>query len=400
MTQSGPPERNDDLHPELPLVLVVDDDVGCRKLVEATLKNDFVTIGAASGLEAMSLIERHRPDLVLLDLTMPGLGGIELTKLLRGSVPKPVIVLLTGSHDESDHRRAMEAGVLDVITKPFHPASLRMRAKNILHLARSRSDLLVVNQRLREEVQRLNDVTGGMHSNADSQLLKNITAGILHEVNHPLNYAKSALDLLRPFFRGVPEADREDVRSSLADTEDGLDRIGRIVKSLSCFAHSHVNASEVVSLGEIAETAFSLSGPFPSDVIIHRDFRNDVFVRADPGQLGIALTELFKNALYFSRAARLRGDEPSVTFSLSEAIGDYCELVVRDNGRGIVANQLGRVFDPFFTTKPVGEGIGLGLTRAMSIVRAHKGQIRVNSEPNRYSTFTVRLPKCTAVALQ
>ena len=114
-----------------PLVLVVDDDRTLRRLCESTLKGDYRVLTAGNGAEALRLLYQHRPDLILLDVTMPVMDGWETCRRIRQLCETPVI-MLTARDANEDVVRGLDSGADDYVTKPFHPAQLRARIRAVL----------------------------------------------------------------------------------------------------------------------------------------------------------------------------------------------------------------------------------------------------------------------------
>ena len=121
-----------------PLVLVVDDDRTLRRLCESTLKSEYRVLLAGDGEEALRLLYQHRPELILLDISMPVMDGWETCRRIRQLCDTPVI-MLTAMDGEDDVVRGLDSGADDYVTKPFHPAQLRARIRAVLRRERRTS---------------------------------------------------------------------------------------------------------------------------------------------------------------------------------------------------------------------------------------------------------------------
>ena len=118
-----------------PLVLVVDDEPGILRLIDLVLSNDgFRVISAENGLEALSLADQRRPDLVILDIKMPEMSGMEVMRRIRERIRMPVI-LLTGQSQDENKVLGLESGADDYIVKPFNPSELSARVRAVLRRA-------------------------------------------------------------------------------------------------------------------------------------------------------------------------------------------------------------------------------------------------------------------------
>ena len=125
-------------------ILIVDDEVIVRNLLKRFLEADgYTTLTATTGQEALALVARERPDLVLLDVEMPGLSGFEVCRLLKANEDTALIpiTMLTACQSNDDRRHGIEAGADDYLTKPFDPATLRARIRTQLRLKRLTDEL-------------------------------------------------------------------------------------------------------------------------------------------------------------------------------------------------------------------------------------------------------------------
>ncbi|HEX9637482.1 MAG TPA: ATP-binding protein [Acidobacteriota bacterium] len=230
--------------------------------------------------------------------------------------------------------------------------------------------------------------------------LGQLVAGIAHEIHSPLGSLHSNSDLLGRAVRKLQDelarpggAEPASVRrlldtlAELAGTNRAAgERIARVVRSLKDFAT--LDRAEVleIELRESIETVLALLAAELRDRIeLIRDYGATPKVTCQASQLHQLLMNVLLNA---TQAIEGRGQIRVRTGREGERVW----IEIHDSGRGIAAEQLGRIFDPGFTTKGVGVGTGLGLAICDQIIRAHSGEIMVQSEPGRGSTFTVRLP--------
>jgi signal transduction histidine kinase len=225
-----------------------------------------------------------------------------------------------------------------------------------------------------------------------------LAAGIAHEINNPLAFVRSNLSQLQGRCKVVgAELERHcgaDVRcEALGDAEDllaesleGVDRAASIVRGVNGIAHSGSAAREPADVAELLEDVLTVASPqLRGRVRIERDYGEVPPVPCAPQQLKQVFLNLVVNA---GQAIGERGVVRVTTRAREgEVVVEVC-----DDGCGIAQENLDRIFDPFFTTKRVGEGTGLGLGIAYRIVKAHGGEIEVDSRPGQGSRFRVRLP--------
>jgi PAS domain S-box-containing protein len=210
-----------------------------------------------------------------------------------------------------------------------------------------------------------------------------LAAGVAHEINNPLG---GILNCLYNFRKGTLSRDRQE--EYLLSMEDGLRRVQKIVRQLLDFSQQHDPELAVTDLNAIAERVLLLTShtAAAAQVTVEKRLAGDLPpVLLDAHMIEQVLMNLVLNAIQAIRGA---GTVRVVT----RTADDRCVIEVEDTGCGIPANLLPRIFDPFFTTKGTGEGTGLGLSVSLGIVERHGGELLVESEVGKGSTFTVLLP--------
>ncbi|MCC6527121.1 MAG: response regulator [Polyangiaceae bacterium] len=227
-----------------------------------------------------------------------------------------------------------------------------------------------------------------------------LAAGIAHEINNPLSYLTTNLEVADQSLQAVagalpPPALRE-LGQLLAEARDGADRIRRIVGDLRTLSRSDDEAVEAVDLREVLDWSTGIAW----NEIRHRarlikDYEPGCVVEGNVGRLGQVFLNLLVNAAQAIPEGHATHNEIRVTARRS---GDRVVVEVADTGSGMDAATLARLFEPFFTTKPIGVGTGLGLPICHGIVTARGGQIRVQSALGAGTTVSVELPAAAVVA--
>ena len=219
-----------------------------------------------------------------------------------------------------------------------------------------------------------------------------LSAGIIHEINNPLNFAATNLFALRKQVATLPPAPQAAIGEILSDIEDGLARVKNIVSDLRLFTHPDSGVLEMVPLQEVVQAALRyLSGEIPESVRVEVQIPPGLMVRANRNKLVHVLINLVENSLDALRLKSFGSETPCIRIA-AHAEQERIRLQVWDNGPGIAPEHLPRVFDPFFTTKDVGQGTGLGLSICYRLLQECQGTIQVQSEPGRYCLFTLEFP--------
>ncbi len=211
-----------------------------------------------------------------------------------------------------------------------------------------------------------------------------LASGVAHEINNPLNGIKHCLYAIQK----EPQ-NQQQLEKYLPLINEGLEHIESVVKKLLGFSRKSSQENQWINLNEtitqvVALLEYRLN---QKQVELQLDLADNLpLVRADASRLKEVIMNLLLNSF---DAVEAKGRISIKTEMQSPAL---LSLTVQDDGKGIAPEDLDKIFDPFFTTKDVGEGTGLGLAVALSIIEAHGGKIEVESQPNQGSKFTVLLP--------
>lgn len=227
-----------------------------------------------------------------------------------------------------------------------------------------------------------------------------LAAGVAHEINNPLAYMFGNTAYVQETLIANPDAfdagTREELSSALADIEHGAARIRDIVRDLGAFARPSDDSAAVVDLHSVLDSSINLlHNEVKHRAQLERDYGDAPAVWAQRSRLGQLFLNLILNAVQAIPIGFARDNEIRVV-TRTDADGN-ATIQIRDSGQGIRPEILPQIFDPFFTTRSVGEGTGLGLAVAHSIVQRLRGRITVSSELGIGTTFTVTLPSMTSV---
>lgn len=407
------------------LILLVDDEApNLQVFGEALAKYHQIRI-APNGERALELaVKLPKPDLILLDIMMPGMDGFEVIEKLKADsetcdIP---VIFLSALTDTINESHGLGLGAVDYITKPCDLSILLTRVSNHLELKKVRDWLKDQNAFLEKEVQRRQQEVQDIHL----QLLQSeklaaigqLTAGIAHEINNPIGFISSNLNTLlshidvlfevinsyenciennpqfaetiQPLLELKAQKDFSyicaDIPNILQESQDGLNRVKGIVQDLKSFSHTDENTWETADLHKILDSILNIIwNELKYHCTVSKDYADLPMIRCLPGQIGQVFMNLLINA---AQAIKTKGD-----VSISTGFDNH-EVWVRisDTGEGIKPENLNRLFDPFFTTKPVGKGTGLGLAISLNIIKKHGGRIEVNSEVGKGTSFRVFLP--------
>jgi signal transduction histidine kinase len=242
--------------------------------------------------------------------------------------------------------------------------------------------------------------------------LGELTAGIAHEIQNPLNFVNNFSDvnkeLLEEMNNEIDKGNLKEVKAlanDLIENEEKINHHGKradaIVKGMLQHSRASTGKKESTDINALADEYLRLSyhGMRAKDKSFNATLKTDFDatigkVNVVPQDIGRVLLNLFNNAFYaVSEKKKMQNEnyEPTVSAS-TKKVDSKVEIHVRDNGVGISQKVVDKIFQPFFTTKPTGQGTGLGLSLSYDIVKAHGGEIKVETKEGEGSEFIIQLP--------
>ena len=335
-------------------------------------------------------------------MMMPEMDGLAVCRELRkrddtSAVP---IILLTARADEETKFNALELGANDFLAKPFSSTELHARIKNLVESHDFQRKLSRQNQALSTTIEQLKETESQLVQSEKLAALGRMSAGIIHEINNPLNFATTGLFALRNKCKQLTPTDRHECEEILGDVEEGMKRVRNIVSDLRIFTHPEAGPTEPVDVTDAVNTSLRfLAGEWKDKVKIEQNIPVKQTVLANRNKLIHVLVNLLQNSLDAMRTKTFDNETPAILIqSRTEAGRSF--ITVRDNGPGIERKHLDKIFDPFFTTKDVGEGMGLGLSICHRIMRGFDGRITVKTEIGRFCEFILDFPDKVEPAIE
>jgi signal transduction histidine kinase len=375
-------------------VLVVEDEPGMRSYLTEVLQGDYQVLQARDGREGLRLALEREPDLIVLDLMLPEMDGLEVCRRIRSDAkPRPSrIMLLTARADEQSKLTALENGANDFLTKPFSTVEVLTRLRNLLENARLERDLAARNARLEQTLRDLEATQAQLIQSEKLNALGSLSAGLLHEINNPLNYSLTALQLLGsdPSVQGD-----ELMREIVGDIQEGMNRIRTIVSDLRAFAYpTEAEKQGAFDLNEAVEAALRFTAHELKGIEVIQALPAPALVLGSKSHLTQVLINLLANAA--KAIGAVTDGRPGCIRIEGEERQGRLWVRVSDNGVGMNEQTLGRIFDPFFTTRDVGEGMGLGLSICHTIVSNHQGRLTATSRVGEGSELSFDLAMADA----
>ena len=381
-------------------ILIVDDMPDMLNFISDQLKMDYDCCFAKDGAEGINRARTESPDLIISDVMMPIKDGYQLCQELKSdpetaSIP---IILLTAKGSLTDKIEGLEEGADDYLTKPFNKEELQARVRTLIRTRKLQKDLQVANRQLSDANVEILRVGRDFAQSEKMAALGLLIAGVAHELNNPINFAKGSLSVVHKHFdriqkgKAIPPAElaeiREDMIVSLDVVKGGLARAEAIVKVLSSFIRKDEEQFTNVDIhAGLDVTLELLRYDWRPGIKVQRAYSAEpIIIQGIPGQINQVFMNIFQNALH------AMGSHGTI-FVKTNLGKDEALIFIRDTGYGIPEENLSKVFEPFFTTKEVGKGTGLGLSLAYKmIVETHHGKIDVESEVGKGAEFMITLP--------
>lgn len=367
-------------------ILLVEDEPDMRRFLASFLSREFRVVQAADGLRGYELAVREKPVLAILDLMLPGVDGLDLCAKLRATPGLETlrIVMLTARTDERSKMEALERGANDFLTKPFSSLEVRKRINNLVRGAELEESLRRTNQDLETALRNLRETEAQLIQSEKVNALGTLSAGLLHEINNPLNFTMTAIQIAQ----GELDGSNDELKETLEDIEQGMKRIRDIVSDLRSFAYpERADNQDDFDVQKAVEVALRLAGHELKDCSVKTDIEPGLRAYGAQNQVVQVLINLLTNAAKATAGSESREISVSGCDRNGRAV-----IKVRDNGVGIPESSRSKVFDPFYTTGEPGHGMGLGLSICHTIVKSHGGSITIQSSEGDWTEVSFDLP--------
>ncbi|HTR51036.1 MAG TPA: HAMP domain-containing sensor histidine kinase [Kofleriaceae bacterium] len=354
-------------------IVLAEDDATLAEAIAKVLADEFKVVVALDGTDAVALIREHQPHLLVTDIDMPGINGIELARRFRDETGDQLapVVILSAVIDLGTRLAGLEAGAIDYVTKPFDSLEL---------LARVRAQF------------RMRDLALRLHRAEQLSTLGILTAGLAHELRNPANGIVNAVPPLQAMLPAALSAADSGSGQLLQVISHCAGQIATLSRQLLGFREGALDLDQrPTRLDELVERAVTLSRRALDGVEVRKQITLAEPVRCAGPLFLQVLVNLIENA------GHAAGKGGWIEIGASRR-GARVTVEVADSGPGVPAHLQERVFEPFFTTKPTGIGNGLGLAVARAIVTRHGGVLEIRDRGPRRA-FVIELPHLPADAV-
>lgn len=413
-------------------IIIVDDSKIMINLARDIIKNAEIVCTLEiflDSIEALDYIEKNDVDLVITDLIMPKMNGLQLIESIKNNDKLPLIktLIVTSITDSTKLSQAFEIGASDYITKPYNSYEFLARVKNAIREINLRKELAVQLKKTKEEHSKLLEVNERLKV-TQAQLVQKekmagigqLAAGVAHEINNPLGFILSNFDTLDRYIEFIQKLMKkyddlnltnidierykiendygfiiEDIYEIIGDTNDGLNRVKEIVKSLRSFSrldafkeYTKYNLNEGIN-----ETLVIAKNEYKYIADIEKKLDDIPDIEAYSGEINQVILNIIINSVHAIKSNKENIEHGLIEIETALVNESHVMFSVADNGCGMNKETISRIFDPFYTTKDVGVGTGLGLSITYEIItNKHNGTIDVESFENVGTTIKIILP--------
>jgi len=373
----------------IPNILVVDDEPNNFDVIETFLsEQDYQLYYASNGDSALGILETVQPDLILLDVMMPGIDGIEVCRRIKAmpqweNVP---IIMVTALTSKEDLARCLNAGADDFIGKPVNSSELRARVHSMMRIKQQYDSI--------KSLSNLQTQTIDLLQNSLQELSGNLASSLPHELNTPLNGIVGSIGILLEDYEIMPP---EEIKEFLLLAQESATRLERLTRKFLTYVYLELSpykspSSRSPNLEKKSDHQFIVS---VAQAQANKDVRKDdllceldeVVVAVNNQDLKIIISEILENAFKFSQA----GSQVKLS---GKVVNNRFLLAITDQGWGMTEDQISKVgaFMQFERKLHEQQGAGLGLKIVMKLVENYGGNISIDSIYKQETTVNIELP--------
>ncbi|WDP89888.1 MAG: response regulator [Desulfobacter sp.] len=365
-------------------VLVVDDEADIREVLEIALMDEgYTVLLAENGQQAMAVFDKKHPHIVVTDIKMPVMGGVELLKQIKQAWPDTEVIMITGHGDMALTISSLHFGAMDFITKPVNVDILTHSVARAVEKIIARQQLMDYTHRLERLVLEKSKLTGHLTS------LGLMMGTISHDIKGGLTNLDGGLYLARSALKRGKTGEAEE---GLELLEQAVDRIKKLILDVLLYSKERKLKIAPVSVSafteDISRSMAMKIGTRPIRFELHTSQAPET-MDIDPESMMSALINILDNAI--DACVDEKEKEGNLIELGIEEKNSRLSIWIRDNGCGMDMETREKIFDLFYSSKST-KGTGFGLFITHNIVAQHKGEIRVDSLPGRGTTFRIECP--------
>ena len=366
-------------------LLLVDDEMEFRQtLAKRLLKRGLRSHQAADGESCLAILAKQPVDVVVMDVMMPGMDGIDALSAIKKHYHETEVILLTGNANTQDGVTGIKSGAYDYLTKP-------VEFDHLLGKIVQAYDKIVSDRAQKAAKAYKAHIEQQMIATERLAALGTLAAGVAHEINNPLAIINESAGYLRTVLQKKELAEiahRTSIDKALEKIETGVKRARTITHQLLADVGKREPVLKEIDLPALVSETIQLirRDADRKGILVNLEAeQNQLTLWADPNQIRQVLINLLNNAIYATE------ETGQITVRLQRTDAGVSIDIV-DSGTGIPMENLDRIFEPFFSTKAPGKGTGLGLFVSREIIEKIGGELTVESRLGEGSCFRIHIP--------
>lgn len=377
-------------------ILVVDDHLeNVNLLFDLLSKNGYEVRQVLSGHQALQAVSYDPPDLILLDIMMPGLDGYQVCSSLKAipEIKEIPIIFLTALTDSKDKVKGFNLGAADYITKPFQIEEVLARVKHQMTILHQQRQLIKQNFLLLEQIKAKEQIQQELEKinrelERSNQELEQFNSVIAHDLNNPLTIIKGYAQILQIKHKKLSEEQKIEFLDKVLNTVDYMSELVKDLLEYSKVGGEANTSLQLTNCNQVLEKALELLEKKIKEKGAIIDYTSLPIVFGDQVQLIQLFQNLIENAMKYCDQ-----EHPIINISVEKLESEWL-FKVQDNGIGIPSESFEIIFKIFkrLETNKKYSGTGIGLAICKKIVEFHRGKIWIESQPNLGSIFHFTLP--------
>ena len=400
--------------PQKRTLLIVDDEEGPRQSLRVVFKDEYNLLMANDGACAIELAKQNQVDVVITDIRMVGMSGVELLEQLKAVDPAIEVIMLTAYETTDTLRFALRLGACDYLNKPFDVSTMRKAVSSAME-RRSLGEEIRNNSQQLQELQK--ELENQKTNEEITRTRGEIYASIIHDINGPLTVISGFIQLMNQRIGNNARIEAEDldfVKDRLKTITRQVTNCIEISRRYLSFLRHNSEENQPIGVNHILTDLHQLIRVHPS--VKENDFRIEPFTEEVAIKInGTDLIQILLNlaingfqCLPEKHSVEIKGRHLPHALDLSKFedgneerllnrdgfrnVAPLLAISVTDTGPGIPAEILPKIFDPYFTTKSVHQGTGLGLNVVQRLIKETKAALHVRTQLGHGTTFTLYLP--------
>ncbi len=367
-------------------ILFIDDETAfLDTIIKRMKKRGFNPKRASSGSDGLAILEKEPIDVIVSDIRMPGMDGIDVLGEVKKKYPKAEVILLTGHATSHDGVLGIKEGAFDYLSKPIE-------LDHLVSKIRQAFDKILRDEEKKRETEFRINMEQQMIATKRLASLGTLAAGVAHEINNPLAIINESTGWMKLILEKKELADmprKADFKMALGKINNAVERARIITHQLLGIVRKDNAVLAEVNVRDFLDEIIQMAGVEikSKDIKIIKHIDDTLkTVWIDPHQVRQILINLVTNAVHATPG------EGKIFIAIEDS-GEDILFIIKDTGEGIPKENLEKIFEPFFTTKSPGNGTGLGLFIIKGIIEKLGGEIDVGSRIGVGTTFCITFPK-------